>query len=66
MSEIGNHCLNCGNADIYCDKLGQFLSGFCQKRVEKLFTIEADCPDFEPKGALRALMEIFNEDTDKD
>lgn len=23
---------------------------------------EEDCPDFEPKGALRALMEIFKEE----
>lgn len=61
MSEIGNHCLNCGNADIHDPDWFKFI--FCQKRIEKLFAIEADCPDFEPKPALSALMEIFNDPT---
>lgn len=61
MPEIGNHCLNCGNADIHDPDWFKFI--FCQKRIEKLFAIEADCPDFEPKPALSALMEIFNDPT---
>ncbi len=58
-----NHCLNCANADIYCDKIGQFLSGFCQKRVQKMTEIEINCKDFAPRPALKALMEIFQEET---
>lgn len=58
MPEIGNHCLNCGNADIY--DLGE-LAVFCQKCVRWVYDIKVDCEDFEPKGALTALMEIFEE-----
>lgn len=61
---IGNHCLNCMKADVY-DLSGE-LTVFCQKCVRWVYDIKMDCPDFEPKPALRALMEIFNEDTDKD
>ena len=56
-----NHCLNCRNAGIHDPDWFKFI--FCQKRIEKLFAIEADCPDFEPKPALSALMEIFNDPT---
>lgn len=58
MPEIGNHCLNCVNADIY--DLGE-LTVFCQKCVRWVYDIKVDCEDFEPKGSLKALMEIFQE-----
>jgi hypothetical protein len=33
--------------------------------MEKLFAIEADCEDFMPKPALKALMAIFDESEGK-
>lgn len=60
MSEIGNHCLNCGNADIHDGKIDWFIC--CQKRMQKMTEMEINCKDFTPRPALKALLDIFNED----
>lgn len=55
-----NHCLNCSHADIHDGKIDWFIC--CQKRMQKMTEMEINCKDFTPRPALKALLDIFNED----